>query len=162
MAPAAPIAPVLAEAAELCTDIGRVADAGELHPLLTRAASLLGARGIVVWLLAPDGAHLVPVMAHGYDDKLLERMGSIPVEDHNLTAAAFRTGRATHAAADADTPGAVAVPMLSASGTGGVLAAEVAEGADLRRAEALASLLAAQFASLFPSVEAVPKLEVGK
>jgi hypothetical protein len=183
VAPAAPVAPgvtpvasafatadheerrrdqrLLADVAELCTDIGRVADAGELSPLLERAAALIGARGLVVWLRSPDGHHLLPAMAHGYDDKLLGRMGWIGIDDHNLTAAAFRTSLPAHTAADAASPGAVAVPMLSASGPSGVLAAELPGGPDLAEAVAVASLLAAQLASLFPSGETVPKQEVG-
>jgi hypothetical protein len=137
--------------AHLCADIGRVADASELNPLIERAAAVIGARGLVVWLVSPEGAHLVPAMAHGYVPKVLARMGSIPVDDHNLTAAAFRTHEPTRAAAEADSPGAVAIPMLSGSGVSGVLAAEIAEGADLDRAAALASILAAQLAGLFPA-----------
>jgi len=154
--PEAPFRPLLERAAALCTDIGRVSDASELRPLLAQAATLLGARGVVVWLLAPDGQHLTPAMAHGYDEQLLGRMGPIPIDDHNLTATAFRTGRPAHAAADVGTPGAVAVPMLSATGACGVLAAEVSDGTDVAQAEAMASLLAAQLASLFPVPESVP------
>lgn len=153
--PGASFLPLLERAAALCTDIGRVSDASELRPLLAQAATLLGARGVVVWLLAPDGQHLTPAIAHGYDEQILGRMGSIPIEDHNLTATAFRTGRPAHAARDGGTPGAVAVPMLSATGACGVLAAEVSDGTDVGQAEAMASLLAAQLASLFPTSESV-------
>jgi hypothetical protein len=45
----------------------------------------------------------------------------------------------------------VAVPLLSASGASGVLAAEMPAGADLDRAAALAGIIAAQLASLFPA-----------
>jgi hypothetical protein len=145
--------------AELCTDIGRVADATELGPLLERAAGLMEAKGVVVWLLTPDGQHLAPALAHGYDEPFLGRMGSIPVDAHNLTATAFRATRATHAAADAEAAGALAVPMLSSSGPAGVLAAELPETADLPRAEEIARVVAAQLAGLFPVVEPVPEVE---
>ena len=152
----------LETAARLCTDIGRVAEASDLGPLLGRTATLLGATGVVVWLVAPDGQRLVPAMAHGYDDAQLGRMGSIGADDDNLTATAFRTSRATHASANGHVPGAVAVPILSASGTSGVLAAEVPEGTDLSRAEAVAALVAAQLAGMFPAVNPgnIPKSEV--
>ena len=103
---------VLDSIAELCTDLARVANLGELGPLLDRAAGVLQARGVVVWLVSPDGQHLAPAMAHGYDENQLARIGSIGIGDDNLTAAAFRTGHPTHASADAQFPGAVAVPIL--------------------------------------------------
>ncbi len=154
---------VLDSIAELCTDLARVANLGELGPLLDRAAGVLQARGVVVWLVSPDGQHLAPAMAHGYDENQLARIGSIGIGDDNLTAAAFRTGHPTHASADAQFPGAVAVPILSASGPSGVLAAEVPEGTDLPQSEALATLIAAQLAGRFAieEEEVVPKLEVG-
>ena len=155
---------VLDSIAELCTDLARVANLSELSPLLDRAAGVLQARGVVVWLASPDGQHLAPAMAHGYDENQLARIGSIGIGDDNLTAAAFRSGHSTHASADAQFPGAVAVPILSASGPSGVLAAEVPEGTDLPQSEALAALIAAQLAGLFAleeEEEMVPKLEVG-
>jgi GAF domain len=154
---------VLDSIADLCTDLARVANLGELSPLLDRAAGLLQARGVVVWLVSPDGQHLAPAMAHGYDENQLARIGSIGIGDDNLTAAAFRTGHPTHATADAQFPGAVAVPILAASGPSGVLAAEVPEGTNLPQSEALAALIAAQLAGLFTveEVVVVPKLEVG-
>jgi hypothetical protein len=159
IAPAAVAPALLSSVAELCTDIGRVADATELGPLLERAAGLMEAKGVVVWLLTPDGQHLTPALAHGYDEQFLGRMGSIPIEAHNLTAAAFRAARATHAPADAEAPGALAVPMLSSSGSTGVLAAELPETADLPRAEGVARVVAAQLAGLFPVVEPLPEVE---
>jgi hypothetical protein len=156
---------VLDSIAELCTDLARVANLSELGPLLDRAAGVLQARGVVVWLVSSDGQHLAPAMAHGYDEHQLARIGSIGIGDDNLTAAAFRTGHPTHASADAQFPGAVAVPILSASGPSGVLAAEVPEGTDLTQSEALAALIAAQLAGRFAieeeEEEVVPKLEVG-
>jgi hypothetical protein len=142
--------PDLRELADLCADLGRVADAADLEPLLERMASLIGARGIVVWLASPGGERLEPAMAHGYDQKVLSRMGSIAVDDHNITAAAFRTQQGARSVPEGDRPGAIAVPMVSASGTSGVLAAEIPDGTDLDRAAATGTVLAAQLASLFP------------
>jgi hypothetical protein len=157
------VAALLETTARLCTDIGRVADASDLSPLLERAAGVLGATSVVVWLVAPDGQRLVPATAHGYDETQLGRMGSIGTDDDNLTATAFRTSGPTHVSANGHVPGAVAVPILSASGTSGVLAAEVPAGTDLPRAEALAALIAAQLAGLFPAADPanMPKSEVG-
>jgi hypothetical protein len=141
--------------ADICARIGRVADSSELPPLLERAAELIDARGLVIWLASDGGRRLVPAMAHGYDEKLLARMGSIGIDDHNVTAAAFRTQAPARIEAAGATPGAVAVPLLSASGPSGVLAAELSEGTDLDRAAAFTGILAAQLASLFPVGEAV-------
>ena len=148
--PSVPFVPVLESLASLCADIARVADLGELGPLLGRAAALVGARGLVVWLASGDGRELVPAVSHGYDDNLLARMGAIAVDDHNLTAAAFRNEEAGTAPAGDQMPGALAVPLLSASGASGVLAAEVPAETNLDRAVALAAIIAAQLAGLFP------------
>jgi hypothetical protein len=128
-----------------------VSDVAELSPLLERAAALVGARGLVVWLARGNAQELVPTVAHGYEDTVLERMGAIAVDDHNVTAEAFRTQNVSRMAPRGDLPGAVAVPLLSASGASGVLAAEMPAGADLDRAAALAGIIAAQLASLFPA-----------
>lgn len=137
--------------ASLCADLARVEDVSELEPLLERAATLVGARGLVVWLVSGDGRELAPAVAHGYDDMVLARMGSIAVDDRNLTATAFRSEEIGSAAPNEEMPGAVAVPLRSASGPSGVLAAEIAAGANLDRAVALAAVIAAQLAGLFPA-----------
>ena len=105
----------------------------------------------MVWLVSGDGRELVPAVSHGYDDNLLARLGAIAVDDHNLTAAAFRNEEAGIAPAGDQVPGAVAVPLLSASGASGVLAAEVPAETNLDRAVALAAIIAAQLAGLFPA-----------
>lgn len=137
--------------ASLCADLARVEDVSELEPLLERAATLVGARGLVVWLVSGDGRELAPAVAHGYDDAVLARMGSIAVDDHNLTASAFRSEEIGSAPPSKEMPAAVAVPLRSASGPSGVLAAEIAAEANLDRAVALAAVIAAQLAGLFPA-----------
>jgi hypothetical protein len=143
--------PLFQELAALCLDLGRVSDAEELEPLLERAASVLDARGVVVWLLAEDRQELVPAVAHGYDPKVLARLGPLTLTVDNLTAAAFRTAVPATSGAAADHEAAVAVPILSATGPSGVLTAEVRATGDLDRATAIASVLAAQLANLFPA-----------
>ena len=151
--PAALVAPiaVLESLASLCADIARVSDVGELGPLLGRAAALVGARGVVVWLAAGGGQELVPAVSHGYDENMLARLGPIAIDDHNLTAAAFRTEEAGITPAQDEHPGAVAVPLLSASGANGVLAAELLAETNPARSAALAGIIAAQLAALFPA-----------
>ena len=161
VAPVAPVAsvalvapdvtPLVQSLADLCADIGRVSEAAELSPLLERAAGLMGARGLVVWLASADARELAAAVSHGYDERVLARMGAIAVDDRNVTAAAFRTQAASRTAPEGDVPGAVAVPMLTGSGASGVLAVEVPLETDMDRATALAGVVAAQLASLFPA-----------
>jgi hypothetical protein len=143
--------PLFQELATLCLDLGRVSDAEELSPLLARAAKVLDARGVVVWLLADDRQELVPAVAHGYDPRVLASLGPLTLTVDNLTASAFRTAVPATSGAAADHEAAVAVPILSATGPSGVFTAEVQGGGDLDRATAVASIIAAQLANLFPA-----------
>ena len=153
VAPAAPsTTPLFQDLAALCLDLGRVSDAEELNPLLERAAEVLDARGVVVWLLAEDRQELEPAVAYGYDPQVLARLGPLTLTVDNLTAAAFRTAAPATSGAVANHDAAVAVPILSPTGPSGVLTAEVhGSGDDLDRAVAIASVIAAQLANLFPS-----------
>jgi hypothetical protein len=143
--------PLFQDLAALCLDLGRVSDAEELNPLLERAAEVLDARGVVVWLLAEDRQELVPAVAHGYDPQVLARLGPLTLTVDNLTASAFRTAAPATSGAVANHEAAVAVPILSSTGPSGVLTAEVHGSGDLDRAVAIASVIAAQLANLFPS-----------
>jgi hypothetical protein len=139
--------------ADLGVEVARVANAAELGPLLERAAGLVGARGVVVWLASEDGQHLVAAMAHGYDAKVLGRMGAIGVGDQNLTAAAFRNRAAALADAHGAAPAAVAVPLMASTGVSGVLAAEIADGHSIEHAAGVAAVIAGQLATLFPAAK---------
>ena len=143
--------PLFQDLAALCLDLGRVSDAEELNPLLERAADVLDARGVVVWLLAEDRQELVPAVAYGYDPQVLARLGPLTLTVDNLTASAFRTAAPATSGAVANHEAAVAVPILSPTGPSGVLTAEVHGSGDLDRAVAIASVIAAQLANLFPS-----------
>lgn len=137
--------------ADLCGSLGRVSDAADLPPLLARAATVLGARGIVVWLADEEGTNLVPAVAHGYDVQVLARVGALDVAEDNLTARAFRTGEPTFTAATDAHAAAVAVPLLPSGGASGVLAAELHDSSQPATAGALAAVMAAQLANLFPA-----------
>jgi hypothetical protein len=153
-----PATPQFQSLAALCIDLGRVADAGSLDPLLARAASLMTARGVVVWLLDEQATGLVPAIAHGYDLDSLARMGALPLADDNLTSTAFRSGRTEASPPTADQPAAVAVPMMAAIGPIGVLTAEVDSTGDLDRVTAIGAVVAAQLANLFPAPSAVAEV----
>jgi len=145
------LAPVLRDLAGLCTALGCVSDAGELEPLLARVTALLDAKGLVVWLLSNDGQTLAPAFAYGYDANVMARMGAVPVSADNLTASAFRSGAPATSSATSDRVAAVAVPVVSASGPSGVLAAEVRQGRDLDQVVAICAVVTAQMANLFPA-----------
>jgi hypothetical protein len=151
--PQAPPAPArsidLQAMASLCTDLGRVLDTRALPAALERAAALLDASGIVIWIADPDGRELAPIIAHGYAPNLVARLGTIERDAENVTAAAFRTGVVQTVKGDAVSHGAVAAPLLTPIGPVGVMAAEVLhEGERHETTRAAAAIIAAQLATL--------------
>ena len=104
---------------------------------------------MIIWVADSDGSRLQPTLTHGYSDKVLSRLGTLDVEDDNMTSLAFRSMRSQQIEGGANSAGAIAVPLVTASGCTGVLAAEVRE-ARLASADAiaLARILAAQFATI--------------
>ena len=135
--------------AALCTDLSRAIDTRALPPALERAAKILDASGLVIWVADPDGRELLPVMAHGYSQTLVTRLGSIPKDAENVTAAAFRTGLVQTVKADTISHGAIAAPLLTPLGPVGVMAAEVLNDGERREStRAAAAIVAAQLATL--------------
>jgi hypothetical protein len=135
--------------AALCSDLSRVLDTRALPGALERTASLLNASGLVIWVADPDGRELTPVMAHGYPQNILSRLGTISKEAENATAAAFRTGVVQIVKADEFSPGAIAAPLLCPSGPLGVISAELLQDGERRDAtRAAATIVAAQLATL--------------
>ena len=135
--------------AALCTELSRVDDTMALQPLLERAATLLNAAGIILWIADPDGRELNPVLAQGYPQHLVNRLGTIPRGAENATAAAFRTGMLQTVYADETSNGAIAAPLVTCGGGGGVMAAEVRGDPETIEATlAAATRRAAQLASL--------------
>jgi hypothetical protein len=140
-------APDLRLAAELCTELGRLTSTAELPTLLGRAASLLNASGLIIWVRADES--LRPAVGHGYSTTTLARMGPISRDDDNAVAAAFRNGHVQTVAGDARANGAVAIPLLSCATCVGVMSAELRDGWEQSDAvRATASILAAQLATL--------------
>jgi hypothetical protein len=154
-APESPGLPALdlAAAAEVCAQLARVSDTSSLRAVLERAATVLDARGFVVWLGA--GEALFPVLAHGYDDRLLRRLGPIARLADNATADAWRSGELRAVMAGAMTHGAIVVPMATPAGCVGVLATEVAQGREIDPAtRAVAVMIAAQLAGVVAALPA--------
>ncbi len=152
-AAAATPSPDLEEAARLCADFARVAEAGELPGLLERASSLLGASGVMVWIQNPAGTALIPTVGHGYAQGVMARMQPVAREADNLVADVFRAGETRVVSGDdAGAKGAVVAPLLTPAGPVGVLAVEVPPGSEKSRAvQAMASIVASQLSSLVPA-----------
>jgi CHASE3 domain sensor protein len=135
--------------ASLCVDLARVVDTRALPSLLDRAASVLDASGIILWIADPDGRELNPIFAQGYPQQLVTRLGTIPRDAENATAAAFRTSLLQTVMADSISPGAIAAPLVTAGGCVGVMAAEVRHDAERQEMKlAAATIVAAQLATL--------------
>jgi hypothetical protein len=135
--------------AALCTDLSHAIDTRALPPARERAARLLDASGLVIWVADPDGRELLPVLAHGYPQNLISRLGSMSRDAENVTAAAFRTGLVQTVKADAISLGAIAAPLMTPAGPVGVMAAEVLNDGERREAtRAAAAIVAAQLATL--------------
>jgi hypothetical protein len=120
-----------------------------LSPLLERAATLLDAAGIILWMADPDGRELNPVLSHGYPQHLVNRLGTIPRGAENATAAAFRSGVLQTVFSDNGSNGAIAAPLVTSGGCVGVMAVEVRGATEKLDANlAAATIVAAQLASL--------------
>jgi hypothetical protein len=149
--PAAPIPrPIsLSAAAELCVDLGRLLDGRDVPGLLERTAMLLDAKGIMIWAVDTGGALLRPSMCHGYSERVLTRLRPLQVDADNVTSLAFRSMQAqSMPGATAADSGAIAVPLITASGCVGVLAAEVRQSKPHPDLLPVARIVAAQFSTL--------------
>jgi hypothetical protein len=142
---------------EICADLSSLGDTGALAGALERAATVLGASGVIVWIASNDGNSLAPVASHGFDQKLVTRIGRIPRESANLTAAAFRENVPRVSAATSTAPAALAVSLCGPSGPVGVLSVELKPDvpADDSRV-ALATIFAAQLATLANPIPSAP------
>jgi hypothetical protein len=110
---------------------------------------VLDARGIILWIADPDGRELTPIVAHGYPAQLVNRLGAIPRDAENATAAAFRTSLLQTVHPDAESSGAIAAPLVTSGGCVGVMAAELRRDAETAESRlAAAAIVAAQLATL--------------
>jgi CHASE3 domain sensor protein len=135
--------------AALCVDLARVVDTRALPSLLDRARTILDASGIILWIADPDGRELNPIFAQGYPPQLINRLGTIPRDAENATAAAFRTSLLQTVVADTISAGAIAAPLVTPGGCVGVMAAEVMHDAERQDMKlAAATIVAAQLATL--------------
>jgi hypothetical protein len=139
----------LTDAADLCVDLARVLDSRDVPALFERAARILGAKGLVLWVADTSGALLRPSLSHGYSEKVLARMSGLQMDGDNATALAFRSMQAQIVGASSPAgAGALAVPLMTATGCVGVLSAEVKKGKPGSDTLSVAQMIAAQFSAL--------------
>ncbi|HTM03277.1 MAG TPA: GAF domain-containing protein [Vicinamibacterales bacterium] len=139
--------PDLAAAADLCMALSRIDSVRALPDMLARAAALLDASGVILWMGA--GEDLYAAASHGYDPRMIRRLGAIPRHAENATAAAWRTGQLRTVPGDVMSNGAIVAPMFGPDGCIGVLAAEVRNAReDDAAARAVTSIVAAQLATV--------------
>ena len=140
----------LAAAAAVCTDLSRITTTSALPGLLGRAAGVLNASGLILWISA--GEQLFPVLAHGYSDDMLARMGPIARDAENAAANAWRTGQvAVVPAATTGGQGAIVTPLFGLHSCIGVLSAEVRQGENSPSVQAVATIIAAQLSTVVPA-----------
>ncbi len=145
----------LDDAADICVDLARLLDGRDLPALLGRAASAIGAKGLVLWIIDDTRETLRPSLAHGYPERMLKRLGTLPVGADNVTSMACRTLQPQVVPAQTfDGSGAIAVPLIGTSGCVGVLAAEVPGASASGRHVAVARIIAAQLAAVITPVAA--------
>lgn len=153
--------PDIAAFAQLCTDLSRIETAGQIPALLGEAARILDASGVIVWVWDGAGEVLRPALAHGYSRRVLAQVPPVSRGEKNVTAAAFRGCEISAVEAEADSPGALAVPLQNPGGCAGVLALELRHGGERRGfTRALATILAsflAQIIQVEEPVETVPE-----
>lgn len=136
----------LVAAADLCTALSRLTTTAALPGLLGRAAGVLDAPGIILWMSA--GEELFAVTAHGYRPQMIARLGPITRDAENATAAAWRSGEVTTVGGEADGHGAIVAPMFGPDTCIGVLAIEVRHGREQDASvRAIAAMIAAQLAT---------------
>ena len=154
--------PDLQLTADLCTDLVRSTSAADLPSLLTRSAHVLNATGVVLWVLDGTGAALRPAISHGYASEALARIGRLPCDGENATAAAWRDARmhVVPSTSNGGTHGAIAAPLVSPDRCGGVLSLELKDGWETSEAvQSAAAIIAAQLATLVsadPATSEIP------
>jgi CHASE3 domain sensor protein len=151
----AAVTPRLLNTAQLCAELARVTESRQLPSVLERAAKVLDASGIIVWVAEPTRHRLVPALYHGYDTKIISRMGSIHRDANNAAAAAYRSSEMRTVAGDSFTSAAVIVPLMTSEGCVGVMSAEMKTGSEKdESAQAFATIFASQLATLVATPEA--------
>lgn len=139
----------LAPLAAACESLARVSDGAKLPGVLDAVRPTLGARGLAVWLADAAGETLSVAASSGYDPRIVERFPALATTDDTPTSQAFARVAPVRTPPRTTQPAAVAVPIVGARGTTGVLSFEMANGRDASTdVVAAATIVAAQLASL--------------
>jgi len=139
--------PRLLDLASVCTDLARIERADQMQGWLQRAADVLDAPGLIVWVWHEAARGLIPALVYGYSDQVIAQLPTVAIDADNVTAAAFRAGVPCIEPGTEHVPGALAVPLPTPAGVSGVLALELRDGAERTdTALALASVFAAMLA----------------
>lgn len=136
-----------ARALLVCEALARASNADGIRVVLGDAALAIGASGVVLWLGA--GEELFPVMGHGYDARILARIGPLAREAANATALAWRSGEPQVVGGEHGRTGAIVAPLVNARGCFGALSAEVPGGLETSEAaQAITALIATQLSTI--------------
>jgi hypothetical protein len=139
----------LSAVAVLCTQLARAVDSADLGPVLTEAARLLDATGVIIWAWDSQRRVLTPSLARGYADTTIDRLPAVSADASNAIAAAFRSAEPYTVAGGEDETGALVVPMTAPQGCIGVVALELRNGRERHDSvRSAAQILAAQLATL--------------
>lgn len=134
-------------AANVCGDLARLTDGAQLPGIIGNIGRALDAPGVILWLGA--GEQLFAAAAHGYEARVVSRLGQIDRGADNATAAAWRTALLQTVAADAVANGAIVAPVVGPSGCRGALAVEVRPGRESDPAvQSVVSMIGAQLGGL--------------
>jgi transcriptional regulator with XRE-family HTH domain len=143
----------LAELARLCVELGCVTTEGQARALLSEAARLLRASGLIVWALNPRAMQLEAALVHGYSPKVVAQLPRVKHLDGNATAEAWRTLQTRVLGDCIAGKAAIAAPLRTAMGCVGVFAVELQSGVEPTADRiAMATLLSATLAPLAESL----------
>ena len=136
--------------ARLCTRLGCAQAVDDVLSLLEEAASILDAVGLTLWV-ADHQNWLTAVLAHGYPNGVA-KLPHVPSDAHNAVATAFRSADMCVVDGSGAETGAIAAPIMTASGCAGVLALELPQRLEQQECvRAAATILAAQLSTLIAS-----------
>jgi hypothetical protein len=97
------------------------------------------------------------VLAQGYASQALSRMGVVHPAADNAIATAYRTKSVVVVPAEGLASGAVVAPLISSEGCSGAMALELRDGVEpTAQVRALATIVAAQFATMFTPGSVAP------
>jgi hypothetical protein len=125
-----PAGPVLRKAAELCTNLGRVSDVDELRALIVRAADLIDASGLIVWMSVPGAKELRPVLSHGYSAEMIARLLRLRGPADNAAADSASGQLRIVLARPGSSNGAVVAPSIDVGRLCRVVSAEIRQGGE--------------------------------